>query len=131
MGAARGTTPSSARAMTTSQWWDAIAIRVDSKLADSMNYTINLSTPDTNQNFIVEMSHGTLSNKEGFLSPNPDVTISMNRSDLNTVIIGDLTLAEQLRSGIGTVQGNVAVLEQLAGVLVDFEPGFEIMPGTK
>ena len=77
------------------------------------------------------MSHGTLSNIEGFLSPNPDVTISMNRSDLNTVIMGDRTLAEQLRSGIGTVQGNVAVLEQLAGVLVDFDPGFEIMPGTK
>lgn len=131
MGATRGTTPSSARAMTTSQWWDAIAIRVDSKLADSMNYTINFSTPDTNQNFIVEMSHGTLSNIEGFLSPNPDVTISMNRSDLNTVIMGDRTLAEQLRSGIGTAQGNVAVLEQLAGVLVDFDPGFEIMPGTK
>ena len=131
MGAARGTTPSSARAMTTSQWWDAIAIRVDSKLADSMNYTINFSTPDTNQNFIVEMSHGTLSNIEGFLLPNPDVTISMNRIDLNTVIIGDRTLAEQLRSGIGTAQGNVAVLEQLAGVLVDFDPGFEIMPGTK
>ncbi|MFB0988525.1 MAG: alkyl sulfatase dimerization domain-containing protein, partial [Gammaproteobacteria bacterium] len=32
--APRGTTPSLARAMTTTQWWDAVATRVDSGLAD-------------------------------------------------------------------------------------------------
>lgn len=131
MPAARGTTPSSARAMTTSQWWDAVATRVDSNRADGLSFTINFSTPDTNQNFVVEMSHGTLSNIEGFLSPDPDVSISMNRSDLNTVIMGELTLAEALQSGVGTVQGDIAVLQQLANVLVDFEPGFEVMPGTR
>ena len=131
MGAARGTTPSTARAMTTSQWWDTLATRVDSQRADGMEFTINFSTPDTNQNFVVEMSHGTLSNIEGFLSTNPDVAITMNRSDLNTVIMGELTLAEALQGGAGTVVGNVDVLQQLTSVLVEFQPGFEVMPGTR
>lgn len=128
--AARGTSPSLARAMTTTQWWDAVATRVDSGLADAMNFTINFISPDTQQNFVVEMSGGTLSNIEGYLSEAPDVTITMDRSDLETVIMGQETLASQLQAGVGTVTGNQAVLLQLASVLVTFDASFEVMPGT-
>ena len=128
--APRGTTPSLARAMTTTQWWDAVATRVDSGLADGTNFTINFSSPDTQQNFIVEMSGGTLSNIEGYLSGDADVTITMDRSDLETVIMGQETLASQLQAGVGTVTGDQAVLLQLASVLVTFNSSFEVMPGT-
>ena len=128
--APRGTTPSLARAMTTTQWWDAVATRVDSGLADGTNFTINFSSPDTQQNFIVEMSGGTLSNIEGYLSGDADVTITMDRSDLDTVIMGQETLASQLQAGVGTVTGDQAVLLQLASVLVTFNSSFEVMPGT-
>ena len=30
----------------------------------------------------------------------------------------------------GFVQGNLAILKQLASLMVDFDPRFEIMPGT-
>ena len=128
--APRGTSPSLARAMTTTQWWDAVATRVDSGLADGTNFTINFSSPDTQQNFIVEMSGGTLSNIEGYLSGDADVTITMDRSDLETVIMGQETLASQLQAGVGTVTGDQAVLLQLASVLVTFNSSFEVMPGT-
>ena len=128
--APRGTSPSLARAMTTTQWWDAVATRVDSGLADGTNFTINFSSPDTQQNFIVEMSGGTLSNIEGYLSDDADVTITMDRSDLETVIMGQETLASQLQAGVGTVTGDQAVLLQLASVLVTFNSSFEVMPGT-
>lgn len=128
--AARGTSPSLARAMTTAQWWDAVATRVDSELADGMNFTINFISPDTQQNFVVELSGGTLSNIEGYLSDTPDVTITMDRSDLETVIMGQETLASQLQAGVGAVTGNQAVLLQLASILVTFDASFEVMPGT-
>ena len=128
--APRGTSTSLARAMTTTQWWDAVATRVDSGLADGTNFTINFSSPDTQQNFIVEMSGGTLSNIEGYLSGDADVTITMDRSDLETVIMGQETLASQLQAGVGTVTGDQAVLLQLASVLVTFNSSFEVMPGT-
>ena len=128
--APRGTSPSLARAMTTTQWWDSVATRVDSGLADGTNFTINFSSPDTQQNFVVEMSGGTLSNIEGYLSDDADVTIIMDRSDLEMVIMGQETLGSQLQSGVGTVTGNQAVLLQLASVLVTFESSFEVMPGT-
>ena len=127
--APRGTSPL-ARAMTTSQWWDAVATRVDSSRADGNDYVINFITPDTEQTFVVEMSGGTLSNIEGYLSNNPDATVTMDRTDLDVVIMGQATLAEQLQDGYGTLQGDASVLLSLASVLIDFQTGFEILPGT-
>jgi alkyl sulfatase BDS1-like metallo-beta-lactamase superfamily hydrolase len=128
--APRGTSPSLARAMTTSQWWDAVATRVDSALADGNDYIVNFITPDTNQNYVVEMSGGTLSNIEGYLAANPDAIVTMNRTDLDVVIMGQATLAEQLQNGNGTIEGDAAVLLSLASVLIEFTAGFEVLPGT-
>lgn len=130
-GPARGTSPDLARAMTTSQWWDAVATRVDSQRAEGLQFVINFVTPDTGETLVVEMSNGTLTNIVGYQSDNADATISMNRGDLVTVIAGQATLASQLMAGHGQVNGNQAVLQQLASVLVEFDPVFEIMPGTK
>ena len=54
----------------------------------------------------------------------------MNRVDLEAVIMGRASLAEQLLGGIGSVDDNATVLEQLASVLVSFNAGFEVLPGT-
>ena len=128
--APRGTSPSLARAMTTTQWWDAVATRVDSSRADAMQFLINFVTPDTGQRFVIEMSGGTLTNIEGYLAEDADATVTMNRTDLDAVIMGDATLASQLQAGIGSIEGNQGVLLQLASALVEFSPGFEVMPGT-
>lgn len=128
--APRGTSPSLARAMTTSQWWDSVAIRVDSERADGMGFTMNFLTPDTGQQFVVELSGGTLTNIEGFQAETPDVTVSIDRERLNEVIMGNTTLEELLQAGQGSIQGDATVLTQLASVLVNFAPGFEILPGT-
>ena len=47
--------------------------------------------------------------------------------------VSDLALdqiAEQLQSGVGSVDGNAAVLGQLTSVLMSFNAGFEVLPGT-
>lgn len=128
---ARSNSPDLARAMTTSQWWDAVATRVDSSRADGINFIINFVTPDTDERFVIEMSGATLTNIAGYTADNADASITMNRRDLETVIMGQASLGEQLMAGNGSVVGNPAVLQQLASVLVEFDPAFEIMPGTK
>lgn len=128
--APRGTSPGMARAMSTLQWWDSVAIRVDSRLADGMNFTMNFLTPDNGERFVVEMSGGTLSAIEGFQAEAPDATVSIDREDLNQVIMGNATLDALLQSGQGSVAGDAGVLAQLSSVLVNFAPGFEILPGT-
>ena len=128
--ASRGTNPGMIGAITTSQWWDALAIRVDSVRADGLEFVINFETPDTGQQFVIELSGGTLTHIEGYRAAAADASISIDRSDLDIVITGQASLADQLQAGVATLRGDPLVLAELASILGTFNPAFEILPGT-
>ena len=46
-------------------------------------------------------------------------------------MMGLKTLEAQIADGTAKVSGDVSVLKKLASTMVDFDPRFEIMPGTK
>jgi hypothetical protein len=46
-------------------------------------------------------------------------------------MMGTKTLEAQIADGTAKVQGDASVLKQLASTMADFDPRFEIMPGTK
>ena len=96
-----------------------------------MRFTINLVTPDNGEKFIVELENATLTNIAGFQADKPDLTLTINRSDLEQTMMGVKTLEAQIADGTAKVQGDVGILTQLASTMVDFDPRFEIMPGTK
>jgi alkyl sulfatase BDS1-like metallo-beta-lactamase superfamily hydrolase len=123
--------PDAIRALTASQWWDAVAIRVDSHKADGIQFRMNFVMPDVGEKMVVEMSNGTLTNISGFTIPDADVTLTINRSELLPVMMKQATLGEQIRAGKAQVTGNVGALAQLRSTLVEFDPVFEIMPGTR
>jgi alkyl sulfatase BDS1-like metallo-beta-lactamase superfamily hydrolase len=123
--------PEMVRAMSTDLLLDFLAIRVDSQQAIDMQFTINLSTPDNGERFILEMSNATLTSSKGFLLPNPDLSIELNRSDLEIIMSGQSTLAALAAEGRAKLEGELGVVQQLQSVLVQFSPNFELLPGTK
>lgn len=128
---ANTSSPDVIRAMSTELFLNFLGIRMDSRLAEGMRFTINLVTPDNGEKFIVEMENATLTNIAGFQSPKPDLTLTINRSDLEQTMMGKKTLEAQLASGVAKADGDISVLAKLASTMVDFDPRFEIMPGTK
>jgi alkyl sulfatase BDS1-like metallo-beta-lactamase superfamily hydrolase len=128
---ASSSSPDVIRAMSTELFLDFLAIRMDSRKAEGMRFTINLITPDNGEKFLIEMDNATLTNIEGFQAKNPDLTLTINRSDLEHTMMGTKTLPAQIADGTAKTEGNTKVLEQLASLMVDFDPRFEIMPGTK
>ncbi|MGQ9873087.1 alkyl/aryl-sulfatase [Leptodesmis sp.] len=127
---AKTVTPDMVRAMPTELLLDFIAIRVDSRKAAGINFTINLITPDNGEKFTAGMSSSTLTNIKGFLAKNPDLTLTINRSDLELIMAGLSTFPDLIGAGRVKLEGNPAVFEQLRSLLVEFTPDFEIMPGT-
>lgn len=125
------TSPDIIRAMSTELFLNFLAIRMDSRKAEGMRFTMNLITPDNGEKFIVELENATLTNIKGFQAKTPDLTLTINRSDLEKTMTGEKTLDAQLADGTAKFEGNVAILKQLASTFVDFDPRFEIMPGTK
>jgi alkyl sulfatase BDS1-like metallo-beta-lactamase superfamily hydrolase len=123
--------PDTVRAMSTDLWLDFLAIRLDSKKAEGMKFVINLVTPDNGEKYVVEMSNSSLTNIKGFQAKNPDLSITINRSDLETVMMGKVTMDEQIAAGKAKLVGERKPYDQLKAVLVQFTPDFELMPGTK
>jgi alkyl sulfatase BDS1-like metallo-beta-lactamase superfamily hydrolase len=123
--------PDVIRAMSTELFLNFLGIRMDSRKAEGMRFMINLVTPDNGEKFIVELSNATLTNIEGYLADDPDLTLTINRSDLEQTMMGAKTLEQQIADGTCVVEGDVSVLKKLAATMVDFDPRFEIMPGTK
>jgi len=119
------------RALTTSQWWDALAIRVDSEKADGLNFKLNFVTPDNGETLVVEMSNGTLTNIVGYAAPDADATLTIDRADLLPVMMRQKTFADQIKDGKATLEGSSLLLLRFSRTLVDFDPVFEIMPGTR
>jgi alkyl sulfatase BDS1-like metallo-beta-lactamase superfamily hydrolase len=59
------------------------------------------------------------------------LTITIDRSDLEQTMMGAKTLVAQIAAGTARIEGDASVLKKLASTMVDFDPRFEIMPGTK
>jgi alkyl sulfatase BDS1-like metallo-beta-lactamase superfamily hydrolase len=123
--------PDVIRAMSTELFLNFLGIRMDSRKAEGMRFTINLVTPDNGEKFLVELENATLTNIEGFLADDPDLTITIDRSDLEQTMMGAKTLVAQIAAGTARIEGDASVLKKLASTMVDFDPRFEIMPGTK
>ena len=122
--------PDLIRALTTSQFLDVLGIRLDSATAGDSAFTINLVTPDTGEQFVVELSNGTLTNLQGYRADDADLTLTVDRVHLEQAMTGLSTVPELIADGRVQVDGDLGVLQSLATVLVHFEVGFEIMPGT-
>jgi alkyl sulfatase BDS1-like metallo-beta-lactamase superfamily hydrolase len=129
--AVKSSSPDVIRGMSTELFLNFLGIRMDSRKAEGMRFTINLITPDNGEKFIVELENATLTNFKGFLADKPDLTLTIKRSDLEQTMMGAKTLEAQIKDGTAKVDGDVSILAQLASTMVDFDPNFEIMPGTK
>ncbi len=123
--------PDTIRAMSTGLWLDFLGIRMDSRKAEGMRYTINLITPDNGEKYLVELENATLTNIEGFQSDKADLTLTINRSDLEQTMMGLKTFEQQIAEGTAKATGDAGILKKIAAIMVDFDPRFEIMPGTQ
>jgi alkyl sulfatase BDS1-like metallo-beta-lactamase superfamily hydrolase len=128
--APKSTGPDLVRALSTLQFLDFLGIRLDSSKVGDAAFVMNLVTPDNDERFVVELRHGTLTSLQGFLAEAPDLTLTINRSDLEDAMIGVAPLMQQVAAGTAVLDGDGSILATLAGALTAFEPTFAIMPGT-
>jgi alkyl sulfatase BDS1-like metallo-beta-lactamase superfamily hydrolase len=92
---------------------------------------MNFVTPDNGEEYIAELNNSTLTNIKGFQAEKPDLTITIDRADLETVMMGQATFDDQITAGKARLTGDHKPYDQLKSMLVQFQIGFEILPGTK
>jgi alkyl sulfatase BDS1-like metallo-beta-lactamase superfamily hydrolase len=122
--------PDMIRAMSTELWLDFLGIRLDSKKAEGVEFSINLVTPDNDETYVVELSNATLTNIKGFQAKDADLTVTIDRSDLEQTMMGAVSFDDQIKNGKAKLVGDRKPYDQLKTMLVQFDIGFEILPGT-
>lgn len=126
----RATGPDVIRAMSTEQWLDFVGISLDPKKAEGIRFTVNLVTPDNGEQYTIEMTNATLTNIKGFQAKTPDLTVTVNRADLNQVMMGQSSFDDLIAAGKARFEGDRTGFDRLRTILVPFTPDFEILPGT-
>ena len=87
-------------------------------------------TPDNGEEYVVELSSQTLTNIQGFQADNADLTITVNRSNLETVMMGQKRLVALIDDGTAQATGDVGILDKLAASFATFTADFPMIPGT-
>jgi alkyl sulfatase BDS1-like metallo-beta-lactamase superfamily hydrolase len=117
--------------MPVELWLDYLGILLDSRKAEGLAFVINVVLPDVDERHVLELSNATLTNIGGVQAAGPDLTITIDRADLEAVMMRKTTFAAQAAAGRARLEGDAKVLEQLMGCLAQFDQYFEILPGTK
>lgn len=126
----KSTGPDTIRGMSTQLWLNALAISMDSRKVAGQHTVINLVTPDNDEKFVVELSNSVLTNIAGHQADKPDLTITVNRTDLEQVMGGKATFDDLIRQGKAKFEGDRKGFDTIRAAMTTFTPTFEIMPGT-
>ena len=62
---------------------------------------------------LIELSKSTLTNIEGYSSEDADLEITLNRSDLDLVMMGVKSLDELIAEGTAKTEGDRSIIDQL------------------
>lgn len=127
----KGTGPDMIRAMTTGLWLDFLGVRLQSEKVEGHRFTVNFITPDNGEKYVIELSNGTLTTIKDHQAKQPELTITVNRADLEHVMMGKSTFDDLIAAGKAKFIGDRKPFDLLSASLVQFDMGFEILPGTK
>lgn len=127
----KSTGPDIIRAMSTELWLEYLGISLDgSKVADQ-HFIFNLQTPDNGEAYVVELSHSTLTSIKGQTVKNADLTITLDRAELENVMARKTSFDQLIAQGKATFEGNRKPFDVLMAAMTPFTPTFEMVPGTK
>jgi alkyl sulfatase BDS1-like metallo-beta-lactamase superfamily hydrolase len=127
----KGGGPDLIRGMTTGLWLDFLGVRLQSEKVEGQSFVVNFVTPDNGEKYAVELSNGTLTSIKGHQAKSPALTITINRADLEAVMMGKTSFDDQIAAGRAKLEGDRRPYDLLKASVVQFDMGFEILPGTK
>jgi alkyl sulfatase BDS1-like metallo-beta-lactamase superfamily hydrolase len=116
----------SVRSMSPELFFDYLGVRLNGGKAGGKKITINARFPDLDANYTLMVRNGALTHRNG-AHDTPDVSVTIDRSQFNDVILGQTTLPDQISAGTAQVDGNVDALHEFIGLLDTFEFWFNIV----
>ncbi|MFN8151689.1 MAG: alkyl sulfatase dimerization domain-containing protein [Solirubrobacterales bacterium] len=114
------------KAMSMELFIDYLGVRLNGARAGDKRLTLALGMPDKDEEWTLMVRHGALSHRTG-LAPDADVTVIINRSDFDKVMLGISSLPDLIGAGEAKLDGDPQALVEFIGLLDEFEFWFDIV----
>ena len=113
--------------MSLDLFFDYLGVRLNGEKAEGKTIVVNWAFPDTGQRYALTLQNCALTYLADRHAPEPDCTVTLDRTTLNRVILRELALPEALAEGLVRIAGNGMKVAELFGLLDDFTMGFEVV----
>lgn len=114
-------------AMPAALVFDYLGTRINGPKAGPANIVINWRFTDSSEVLTSTLRHGALTSVAGKTAADAVATVSMTRPALESVILGQRTLATAIQAGDIRIAGNAGQVAILMALVEDFEAGFPIV----
>ncbi len=119
--------PDLIRSMDLDLLFDYAAMRLNATKAGDQQIKLNWIFPDTDQKFAMELQNAALSHIENYQIDGADVTVTMNRSIIDNIMLGQETFDSAIKSGSVMFEGDQSKLTDLLDMLDTFQFWFNIV----
>lgn len=123
----RVTSADALAAMDTGLLFDYLGVRLNAGKAEGEDMSINLVLPDRNEQYLLELKNSHLNNIKGVQSEDAGQTVTIDRADLNRLLLKEVSPVRLVFEGKLKSSGNPLLMAKLLGMLDDFEFWFDIV----
>jgi alkyl sulfatase BDS1-like metallo-beta-lactamase superfamily hydrolase len=127
LGAPKTTSADVIRATPLDMFFDLLAVRLNGPRAAGKVITINANFTDIGAQYVLTVENGVLHYAAGKQTPAADVTLTMPRTALDEIVLGEATPAGKLAAGEASITGDQAKLVEFLSLLDTFEFWFNIV----
>jgi alkyl sulfatase BDS1-like metallo-beta-lactamase superfamily hydrolase len=121
------TSPDMIGQLTVDMVFDLLGSQLDGPRAAAKHLTMNWYFTDTQQQYVVEISNGALSSTEGKQVLRSDVTVLLERSALDQILLGERTLIQVMQEGRMEVTRGVKDFFWFFQLIDQSDPDFPIV----
>ena len=115
------------RAMSIPLFFDYWGVRLNAEKAAGKNLVINWRFTDTGEEYALTVSNAAMTYRANWQSPDAGLGLTLERTTLNAIILGETDFGTAVKSGAIGVVGNGAQLQELLSMLDTFDPIFPIV----
>ncbi|MFG1418440.1 alkyl sulfatase dimerization domain-containing protein [Xanthobacter sp. V0B-10] len=119
--------PDMVRALPLGIYLDYLAVLLNHPKAAQTEIALNFVMPDVHQEFTLSVTNGVMNYTLGRQNNQADATVTMNRSLLDDINLGQTKLSDAIQEGHVKIEGNQNKVVEFVGLLDNFDFWFNIV----
>jgi len=119
--------PDTLRGISNAQFFDYLGVRLNADKAEDKRLLINWTFTDTQQQTVLTLENSALTHIAGKRAASADASVTLARDVLDAIALGQISVADAIKAGRITVEGDASKLEDLFAMLDTFNRSFPVI----